>query len=151
MSSGYATIPLRRSSAVSAAFAFRPSQTSQSPELGLGFTCSSEAERKLLAHSGGGFLRFTGPEEWIVPLPRNPEFVQQHPQLPSHRDKRSFPGILSASLTQPEAPAFQSTVRRSFTHDDVRAFHQQPSQVPVSRLGDSQLRVALSTLTLPRT
>jgi hypothetical protein len=78
--------------------------------------------------------------EPLVDFARDPQPMQQDRQLAG--DYGSALSVLAAAAGQLQAPSSQTTVRRQRTQHIVRGLHQQPAQVAIAALGDTELRRA---------
>src|ERR1700676_298657 len=70
--------------------------------------------------------------------------MEQHRQLSSHGNYRSFLGIFSSSLRKLQSPSAQITVFSKRPQNVMRALHHHRSQIPVSFFADALLWLALS-------
>src|ERR1051325_3501816 len=86
--------------------------------------------------------------ERLVLLAGDQEVVEQHRQLPRHRDDRSPLGFLLPSRRYLLAMATEVSVRAKRTQDVVGAGHQEAPQEPIAGLGDPQLGLVLSRVVL---
>ena len=73
--------------------------------------------------------------------------MQQHGQLPRHRDIRV---PLPPLLRQPQAPPFEGTAQLRARLRDMRRFHEQPAQQRVAFLTDPPMEIGLARLIHPR-
>src|SRR3989454_3815910 len=76
----------------------------------------------------------------LVHCTRDPQAVEQHRELPSHRDDGALLRVLPPARRERRPPVPQVRIRPEGPEDVVGAPDQEPTQVGISRLGDAQLR-----------
>jgi hypothetical protein len=70
--------------------------------------------------------------------------MEQDSELASNGDHGLVLGLLASSFRQMQFPSPERRVFCSWPEDVVRALDQQASQIDVGRLGDAELRIAIS-------
>jgi len=100
--------------------------------------------RHYLANEISGHLR-----KGFIKLAAGPQAVQQHGQLPSHRDDGPQRRLLAA-LALGQSPLPERRVFAVVAQNMMGALHQQLAHIRIAALGNPQLRVARATLPLLR-
>src|SRR6266567_7553204 len=80
-----------------------------------------------------------------------PQAQQENTKFARHGDNRPLLSPGSAIGRQPQSIFTQSAPRTKWSQNVLRGTNQQPAQVSIPALGNTQLRIALSALITPRT
>jgi hypothetical protein len=78
---------------------------------------------------------------------RDPDPVKQNHKFSRHCHNRSSSRMSSASSSEAKTPLSESLVPCVWPKHVIRTLDQQASQVAISNLGDTQLRIAITRLT----
>ena len=84
--------------------------------------------------------------ERVIDLTRLPQMVEQDGQFPGHRNHGSSFCVLTTAFGKLEAPTAKIAVRTEGPEDILSRTDKQSTQVAVSGLGNSQLRVMIPGL-----